>query len=106
MDQTTPLREIIPSLIRTYTPSLVGALLAWLATLGINLDGPAATGAIAFLTALFTALYYTLARVIEQHAPKAGKVMLLSSKQPVNIQASNVVQLTAAKNAIESNEAA
>lgn len=103
MEQTPSLREIVPSLIRTYTPAAVGALVAWLATLGIELDGTAATGLIAFLTALFTGLYYTAARLIEQRKPKAGAVMLGSSKQPVSIQADNVVQLTAAKNAIESN---
>jgi len=106
MEQTPSLREIIPSLIRTYTPTAVGAFLAWLATLGVQIDGAGATALQGGLTALFIAAYYTLARVIEQRKPKAGAVLLGSSKQPVNIGGDNVVQLTAAKNAIERNEAA
>lgn len=103
MEQTPSLREIVPSLIRTYTPTAVGALLAWLTTLGIEVDGTAGAGLITGLTAVFIALYYTLARLIEQRLPKAGKVMLLSGKQPVSIKAENIVQLTAAKNAIVKN---
>lgn len=106
MEQTPSLREIIPSLIRTYTPTAVGALLAWLATLGVELDGAASTALVTGLTALFIAVYYTLARLVEQRKPKAGAVLLGSSKQPVNISADNVVQLTAAKNAIELDKAA
>ena len=57
------------SLIRTIVPLLVGTLVAWLATRGVNVDQalilPAAD-------AIFTALYYGIVRFFETKFPKAG----------------------------------
>lgn len=102
----TPLKDLVPSLIRTYTPTIVGALFAWLLTLGVNVDSGAQSLLIAALTAILTSVYYTLARLAERKFPGVGKILLLSSRVPVSAKPDNVVQLTAAKNAIEKNEAA
>lgn len=72
---------MVPSLIRTYVPIAVGAVLAWLASRGVNVDDGAAQGLVAFLTALLSALYYAVARLLESRWPQAGW-LLGSPKQP------------------------
>lgn len=73
------------SLIRTYVPAAVGALIAWLATLGINLDADTTAALVAGTTGLATAVYYTLARVAEtrwprcRHTPRHGTAPVLRS---------------------------
>lgn len=74
--------NIFTSFIRTVVPTIVGAVLAFLASKGIELDATAAANLTGFLTALFTALYYLVARIIEAKWPGAGKYLLGSAKQP------------------------
>lgn len=68
-------------LIRTWVPAGVGAALAWLITLGVELDPQTETGLITALTALSVAAYYTLVRVLEAKWPAAG-VLLGVPKRP------------------------
>lgn len=75
--------NFVISQIRTYVPILVGAVIAWLATLGLNLDADTATGLVIFLTGTLQAVYYFVARVIERKFPQAGSVLLGSSAKPV-----------------------
>ena len=75
------LNTLAPSLIRTYVPIIVGALVAWLLTLGVNLDAGAQTGLIVFLTGLLQAVYYTLIRLAERQWPQIG-VLLGLAKTP------------------------
>lgn len=72
----------ILSLVRTYVPVAVGALAAWLLSLGVELNPEAQTGLTVFLTGLIIAAYYTLARLAERKWPSLG-FLLGSSKQPV-----------------------
>lgn len=72
----------ILSLVRTYVPVAVGALAAWLLTLGVELNAEAQTGLTVFLTGLIVAVYYTVARLLERKWPALG-FLLGSTKQPV-----------------------
>lgn len=54
------------SLIRTYVPIAVGAVLSWLLTLGIEVDESVRTAAVVALTGVLQAAYYTAARWLEQ----------------------------------------
>lgn len=73
--------NFVTSQIRTYAPIIVGALIAWLATLGLELDADTQTGLVVALTGVLQAAYYLLARTLESRWPKLG-VLLGSSKTP------------------------
>ena len=60
------------SRIRTAAPAGVGAVLAWLASLGLRLGAEAEVGLIAFLTALLAAAYYAIVRPLEARWPVLG----------------------------------
>lgn len=76
----------IVSLIRTYVPIAVGAFLTWLAaTLDVAVPEEASTGLIIGLTGLVAALYYAVARVLEQRWPWLS-VLLGSRKQPAYVR--------------------
>lgn len=69
------------SLIRTWIPALIGALVGFLASKGIELDPDAVAAGTAFMSAVFTGLYYALARWLESRWPKLGW-LLGNPKQP------------------------
>jgi hypothetical protein len=73
--------SIGPSLIRTYVPAVIGAALAWLATLGLNVNNDTRTLVVTALTAVLTGAYYTLARLLERKYP-ALSLLLGSPVQP------------------------
>lgn len=73
------LSTLIPSLIRTYVPIIVGGFISWLLTLGVTLDKDAESGLIVALTGILIAAYYTLIRLLEKKWP--GISVLLGSKQ-------------------------
>lgn len=75
------MNDLVTSIIRTVTPSIVGAVLAALASKGVELDAQAAANLTGFLTALFGGVYYVVVRLIEQRNPKAG-ILLGKAKQP------------------------
>ncbi|TDB86267.1 hypothetical protein E1264_18400 [Actinomadura sp. KC216] len=70
------------SIIRTVVPMVVALILGQAARIGLNLDEGAVTS---IVTAVIGAAYYGLARLIEEHYPAAGRVLLslgLTSKAP------------------------
>lgn len=73
--------DFIASVIRTVVPSAVGALLTWLASIGLDLGDDARVGLIAAGTTLLTGLYYTAVRSLEAKWPAAG-AFLGVAKQP------------------------
>lgn len=75
------MKTLVPSLIRTYVPVAVGALISWLLTLGVEVGADAKAGLIAGGTGVLIAAYYTLVRLAEQKWPWVS-VLLGSSKQP------------------------
>lgn len=74
------MQDIFTSFIRTTVPIIVGSVVAFLAARGVNLDDNAVAGLTAFLSGLFSAVYYLLVRVIEKRYPQAG--WLLGSPKP------------------------
>ncbi len=75
------MNDTITSLIRTYVPIVVGALISWLITLGVEVSAEAQTGLVVALTGIVTAAYYTIVRALEKKVPWLG-VLLGSAKQP------------------------
>lgn len=73
--------DLLASLIRTWVPIGVGALISWLVTLGIEVDPATESGLIVGLTGLITAGYYTLVRLLEKKYPWVG-VLLGKPAQP------------------------
>ena len=57
------------SLIRTFVPLVVGSLVAWLATRGVEVDRTALIG---ILDPLLATAYYALIRAAEKRWPGAG----------------------------------
>jgi hypothetical protein len=69
------------SIIRTYVPIIVGGLVSWLLTAGIQLSADTQTGLIVALTGLITAAYYAGVRALETRFPAVG-VLLGVAKSP------------------------
>lgn len=73
--------DVITSLIRTYTPILVGSVISWLATRGLNIDESTSAAAVTALTGALIAVYYTVVRLLERKFPQVG-ILLGSAKKP------------------------
>jgi hypothetical protein len=83
----TSMNSYAVSLIRTYTPVLVGLVLAFLTThFGIHPDAGTAAGLTAVLAAIFTGIYYAGVRALEKKYPKAG-VLLGHTAKPLYVKA-------------------
>jgi len=72
--------NFIISQIRTYVPILVGAVISYFATIGINIDTESQTGAVIALTGLLQAVYYFVARIVEKKYPQAGALLGVAAK--------------------------
>lgn len=70
----------VTSLIRTNVPIVVGTVLSWLATKGLNIDESAAAGLVAGLTGVLISLYYVVVRTLEKRFPKFGVLLGVASK--------------------------
>ena len=73
------MNSFVVSLIRTNVPVLVGALIAWLISLGVQVPEGSEEGLIIGLTALLIAVYYTAVRFLEKRWPAFG--FLLGTRQ-------------------------
>jgi len=69
------------SIIRTYVPIGVGALVTWLLTIGLEIDAEGQAGLIIFGTGLLQAVYYAGVRALETRFPAVG-VLLGVTKSP------------------------
>jgi hypothetical protein len=83
----------IAGLIRTVVPAIVGALAAWLVSLGLDLPADAYEGLTAALGLLFTGIYYAVVRLIEDRVPQFGCLLGLA-KSPDSYSKGPGVQLT------------
>lgn len=77
--------NLFTSLIRTYVPIIVGAVVAYLATIGLELDADSQAGLIVALTGALQGAYYLVARLLERKFPAAG-ALLGSTQKPVYIE--------------------
>ena len=74
---------MLASIIRTVVPMVVGVIIGQAARIGLDLNPGAVTG---IVTVVVGYLYYQVARLLEQHYPAAGRVLLalgLTGKVPV-----------------------
>lgn len=76
------MNDYFTSQIRTWTPILVGSVLSWLATQGLDIDAssPHILAIVTALTGFITALYYSCVRLLERKFPQVG--WLLGSPTP------------------------
>jgi hypothetical protein len=81
-DDVSTAHDYYLSHLRTFVPLLVGPVLAWLANKGIDLSDQS-PAIVALVSSVLIALYYSTARALERKWPKAGKLMLGSSKVPI-----------------------
>lgn len=72
------MNPLAANLIRTYVPAVVGAVVAWLISRGVNIDPATATATITAITGVLTAGYYTVVRLLEERFPALGALLLLS----------------------------
>lgn len=77
--------NFVTSLIRTYVPIIVGAIVSYLLTLGIELDADSQAGLIVAMTGILQAIYYFIARILEKKFPQFG-VLLGSTAKPLYVE--------------------
>jgi uncharacterized membrane protein (DUF441 family) len=67
--------DYVISLIRTWCPIAIGAVVSWLAARGLQLDPSTSAGLIAGLTGLLAGAYYTVVRLAEAKWPVLGLLL-------------------------------
>lgn len=72
------IRDYLVSVIRTIVPAAVGAVLSWLATIGLDLGEQANAGLVTAMTAAAIGLYYILIRALEAKWPAFGVLLGLT----------------------------
>lgn len=76
------MKTLFDSLVRTFTPIIVGGVLAWFTTAGIALDSEFEGALTLAVSGLFAGLYYLVVRLFEIYvSPKFGWLLGLA-KQP------------------------
>jgi hypothetical protein len=80
---TTDLRDFELSVRRTVVPAVVGIVLAQAARANLTLPAEHVVG---LVEAVFITVYYSLARLIEQHVPQFG-IFLGAFVQPKYVEA-------------------
>jgi hypothetical protein len=81
MANTTTTADLVPSLVRTWVPIVVGGAISWVATHGIQVSTQVQGALVTVMTAAIIAVYYTVVRLLEQKWPQAG-LLLGSTSQP------------------------
>lgn len=92
------LKSIITSIVRTVSPFIVGAIVAWFARHNITFDTEFLANLSKVLDLLLGSLLYVAARFLETYiSPKFGW-LLFWAKQPVYLQAPQIVNPTLTAN--------
>lgn len=73
------MNALVASVIRTYTPIIVGQVAAWFILIHVPLDPQTEIALTAVVGGLLSAIYYTLVRVLEQQWPGIGVLLGLTS---------------------------
>lgn len=87
---STPLRDLIPSIVRTVVPILVSQIVALLGMLGVILPEDASAQVANLVGLMVGSLFYVLVRIIETKYPKIG-LLLLFIKVPVYVDPTKTV---------------
>lgn len=69
------MNDFVTSLIRTNVPIVVGALVAWLVSVGIEVPEGSETPLVVGVTALSIAVYYSAVRWLEARWPAFGYLL-------------------------------
>lgn len=73
------MKAVWESLVRTFTPIVVGAVLGWFATAGINLDSKFEASLTLLVSGVLSGIYYVAARLLETYVtPKFGWLLGLA----------------------------
>lgn len=76
------MKSLYDSLVRTFVPIIVGAVIGWFVSAGIDLDPEFEGALIVAVTAVFQGVYYIAARLLEKYvSPKFGWLLGLA-KEP------------------------
>lgn len=75
------MNDLFISVVRTVVPMIVGSIGSFLATKGVELDAATLAALSTFLAGLFSAVYYVVARILEQKFPQLG-ILLGAKKTP------------------------
>ena len=74
--------DFVTSLIRTYVPTGVGIVVAWITAAGVELEAGTELALSGAIVAVVTAVWYFAARLLEARWPAAG-YLLGVAKTPV-----------------------
>jgi hypothetical protein len=85
----TPIKELGLSIVRTFVPPIVAVIITWATGLGATLDDATAT---AFVTAVITAAYYLVVRVLEVYVAPWFGWLLGAARAPA--YKSNAIDVT------------
>lgn len=80
-DSTSTSADVVPSLVRTWVPVVVGGFISWAATQSIQVSDQVQGALVTVLTSAIIAVYYTVVRLLEQKWPFMG-LLLGSTSQP------------------------
>lgn len=69
------MQDFVTSLIRTYAPIVVGAVVSWALTQGITVSPDTQASLIVTFTAVLQGTYYLVVRLLEQRWPKLGALL-------------------------------
>lgn len=74
------MQDLVTSGIRTITPYVVGAVVAWLTQKGVNVPQSSVASATAIVTFIVGSAYYGAVRALEHKYPKAGYLLGVPTK--------------------------
>lgn len=73
------MKALWDSIVRTVTPIIVGAVIAWIVSLGVTLDAEFEAALIVVVTGAFQGVYYIAVRLFETYvSPKFGWLLGLA----------------------------
>lgn len=71
--------DLLISIVRSYVMVALGAVVAWLASLGVDVP---MDGLDIVVTAVITGVVLTLVRALEEHLPILGRILMLGMPTP------------------------
>ncbi len=79
------MKTLFDSLVRTFVPIVVGAVIGWFVTAGIELDAGFEPALVIAVTAAFQGVYYLAVRLFEKYvSPKFGWLLGVA-KTPIYV---------------------
>lgn len=73
--------DFVTSLIRTYTPMIVGGVVSFLTAKGLDIPEESVMGVTTFLTVVISGAYYGIVRFLETRYPAIG-ILLGKRSEP------------------------